>query len=225
MTKKKLFPRALLIFIICLIHVCWAAFWIYKWKESGQLISASKASSNIPGIFLQNLITCAPFILLFIVAAIKIRPFATELYFTIKGKVQWTLTIILAAALLALTTYCLITKADKVTILYNLFYYLVFIAFVEEVLDRDFCTWLLKDEKTWIRYLLPNLMFAAMHIFSYSSWQSLTWPMVSSFMSTQFIGLLLSGLVFQLLKEKTGTIWVPVLLHAILDFSSVLKLA
>ena len=31
------------------------------------------------------------------------------------------------------------------------------------------------------------------------------------------------GCVFQLLKEKSGTIWIPILLHALMDFSYVLK--
>ncbi len=225
MNKRSLFLKTLLIIIICIIDLIWGAFWIYHWKESGQLISARTASTNIPGIFLQNLITCLPFILLFIFAAIKIHPFADQLYFSIKGKLQWILTSILMLALLALAVFSLITKTDKITILYNLFYYLIFISFAEEFLVRDFCTWLLKDEKTWLRYLLPNLIFALMHIFAYSGWQPLTWSMVAAFMSSQFLGLLISGFIFQLLKEKSGTIWIPVLLHAILDFSSVLKYA
>ncbi len=35
-------------------------------------------------------------------------------------------------------------------------------------------------------------------------------------------GLTVSGCLFQLLKEKSGTLWLPVLLHAFLDYSVVL---
>lgn len=36
------------------------------------------------------------------------------------------------------------------------------------------------------------------------------------------LGLILTGCIFQYLKEKSGTIWIPVLVHAILDYMVVL---
>lgn len=70
--------------------------------------------------------------------------------------------------------FCLITKADKITILYNLLYYTVFIALEEELLVRGVCVYLLKDENNYIRYLVPNILFAVMHLFSYVNWGKIT---------------------------------------------------
>ena len=54
---------------------------------------------------------------------------------------------VLLAVLAGVTVFCLITKEDKVTILYNLLYYVIFTAFTEEFVVRDVCTWILRTEK------------------------------------------------------------------------------
>ena len=78
------------------------------------------------------------------------------------------MTKILGGILLALALWCLVTKADKVTVLYNLLYYTVFIAFAEEFVVRGICVCLVRGEEPYIRYLAPNLLFAVMHLFSKS---------------------------------------------------------
>ena len=144
------------------------------------------------------------------------------MYLKISGKKQKTTVLILTAILGAVTVFCLITKADKITILYNLLYYTVFIAMEEELLVRGICVYLLKDENNYIRYLVPNILFAAMHLFSYTNWGKITLVYVFSFITSQMLGLILTGCIFQYLKEKSGTIWIPVLVHAILDYMVVL---
>ena len=63
----------------------------------------------------------------------------------------------------------------------------------------------------------PNLLFAAMHLFSYANWGAITVPyVVISFVSSELLGLLTMGCIFQFLKEKSGTLWMAVLVHAIL---------
>ena len=98
----------------------------------------------------------------------------------------------------------------------------VFIAMEEELLVRGICVYLLKDENNYIRYLVPNILFAAMHLFSYTNWGKITLVYVFSFITSQMLGLILTGCIFQYLKEKSGTIWIPVLVHAILDYMVVL---
>ena len=99
----------------------------------------------------------------------------------------------------------------------------VFIALEEELLVRGVCVYLLKDESNYIRYLVPNILFAAMHLFSYANWGKITPVYVFSFITSQMLGLVLTGCIFQYLKEKSGTIWIPVLVHAILDYMVVLN--
>ena len=218
----------MLIFLICAADILWSAGFIYLWKTKGVVLSVKEASVNIPGIFVQNLIVEAvpilPFSLfllfwvsLFFLFLFRLgKNFQTEMYLKITGKMQKCTVGILGGILLALALWCLVTKADKVTVLYNLLYYTVFIAFAEEFVVRGVCVYLVRGEKPYIRYLAPNLLFAAMHLFSYANWGAITVPYVISFVSSELLGLLTMGCIFQFLKEKSGTLWTAVLVHAIL---------
>lgn len=216
--------RIIIIFLICTADILTVAYFIYTWKQNGTVISVRNASDNIPGIFRQSLIVSMAAILVILIFFIILRKnFVSEMYLKISEKKQKITVFILTAILLAVTVFCLITKADKITILYNLLYYTVFIALEEELLVRGVCVYLLKDESNYIRYLVPNILFAAMHLFSYANWGKITLVYVFSFITSQMLGLVLTGCIFQYLKEKSGTIWIPVLVHAILDYMVVLN--
>ena len=223
--KLPLFARLLVILLITVLHVASSIPLIYRWKESGTLIPSTAASTNIPGIFVQNLITSAFTILLFIIFLVILKNrFADEMYLKIKGKISLVVVVTLVAILLGFMIFCLITKQDKITVLYNLFYYAFFIAFFEEFVFRDVFPFLLKEEKTVLRYLVPAIMFGLIHIFNNSGWQSITAYQVIKFITSQMLGYIAFSCVMQFLKEKSGTIWIPVLVHAIMDYSGILKL-
>ena len=216
--------RIVIIFLICTADILTAAYFIYTWKQNGTVISVRNASDNIPGIFCQSLAVSMVAILVILIFFIILRKnFVSEMYLKISEKKQKITVLILTVILLAVTVFCLITKADKITILYNLLYYTVFIALEEELLVRGVCVYLLKDESNYIRYLVPNILFAAMHLFSYANWGKITSVYVFSFITSQMLGLVLTGCIFQYLKEKSGTIWITVLVHAILDYMVVLS--
>ena len=220
-----LFARLLVILLITVLHVACSIPLIYRWKESGTLIPSTAASTNISGIFVQNLITSAFTILLFIIFLVILKNrFADEMYLKIKGKISLVVVATLVVILLRFMIFCLITKQDKITVLYNLFYYVFFIAFFEEFIFRDLFPFLLKNEKTLIRYLIPGIMFGLIHVFNYSGWQSITAYQVIKFITSQMLGYIAFSCVMQFLKEKSGTIWIPVLVHTIMDYSGILKL-
>ena len=222
--NKNSIKKLVLIFLICAADILWSAGFIYLWKTKGVVLSVKEASVNIPGIFVQNLIVEAVPILLFFLFLFRLgKNFLTEMYLKITGKMQKCTVGILGGILLALALWCLVTKADKVTVLYNLLYYTVFIAFAEEFVVRGICVYLVRGEEPYIRYLAPNLLFAVMHLFSYANWGAITVPYVISFVSSELLGLLTMGCIFQFLKEKSGTLWTAVLVHAILDYSVVLS--
>lgn len=222
--NKNSVKKLLLIFLICAADILWSAGFIYLWKTKGVVLSVKEASVNIPGIFVQNLIVDAVSILLFFLFLFRLgKNFQTEMYLKVTGKMQKRTVGILGGVLLALALWCLITETDKLTVLYNLLYYTVFIAFEEEFVVRDVCVYLVRDENPYVRYLAPNLLFAAMHLFSYANWGAITVPYVFSFISSEMLGLLAMGCIFQFLKEKSGTLWIAVLVHAILDYSVVLS--
>ena len=223
--KLPLFARLLVILLITVLHVASSIPLIYRWKESGTLIPSTAASTNIPGIFVQNLITSAFTILLFIIFLVILKTrFADEMYLKIKGKISLVVVVTLVAILLGFMIFCLITKHDKITVLYNLFYYAFFIAFFEEFIFRDVFPFLLKEEKTVLRYLVPAIMFGLIHIFNNSGWQSITAYQVIKFITSQMLGYIAFSCLVQFLKEKSGTIWIPVLVHTIMDYSGILKL-
>ena len=200
--NKNSIKKLVLIFLICAADILWSAGFIYLWKTKGVVLSVKEASVNIPGIFVQNLIVEAVPILLFFLFLFRLgKNFQTEMYLKITGKMQKCTVGILGGILLALALWCLVTKADKVTVLYNLLYYTVFIAFAEEFVVRGVCVYLVRGEKPYIRYLAPNLLFAAMHLFSYANWGAITVPYVISFVSSELLGLLTMGCIFQFLKE------------------------
>ena len=104
-------------------------------------------------------------------------------------------------------------------IFFNLFYYVVFIGFTEEFIFRGACSWLLRYFPWQIRYLLPNFLFATIHILAFSRFEPVTLPILLQFLKVQMPGLMASGCCLQLTKDYTGTLWVPVLLHGLMDFS------
>lgn len=216
--------RIIIIFFICAADILTAAYFIYTWKQNSTAVSVRNASDNISGIFKQSLMVSMVAVIVFLIFFIILRKkFVSEMYLKISGKKQKTAVLILTVILFAVTVFCLITKEDKITILYNLLYYTAFIALEEELLVRGICVYLLKDENNYIRYLVPNILFAAMHLFSYANWGKITPIYVFSFVTSQMLGLILTGCIFQYLKEKSGTIWIPVLVHAILDYMVVLS--
>ncbi len=218
-SKKPLFFRIILIFIICASVILYMAFIIYVLKQKGIHISIESSSRNIPGLLAQNLLE---FVMTFIILVISIvmlkKEFINEMYMKVEGKKQWMLVIFLIAVYMGRIIYYLVTSDNKIMGIYRIFYYLIFVAFVEEFICRGVCAYLVKDEKTVVRYLVPNLAFSSMHIFNYSGWNSLSVSYIMHFLTASLIGLLVGGIIFQLMKEKSGTIWVPILVHAICDY-------
>ncbi|MCR5429241.1 MAG: CPBP family intramembrane metalloprotease [Lachnospiraceae bacterium] len=222
--KKPLFVRILLIFLICAADIIGATLLIYRWKENGTLIPSTQASADLPGILLQNLLILIVPILIFAIFLLALKKdFVGEMYLRIKGKLQWIGIFVLILCLTGVLIYHLMTREDRITAVFLLFYYVFIIAFWEEFICRGACTYLIKNEKTVIRFLIPNLLFALSHIFNYSGWGALTGEYVVRFLRTDMIVIFCVGCINQALKEKTGTIWIPVLLHAAWDFALAYK--
>ncbi len=200
------------------------AFWLYPKAGNGELLSVRHASENLPGIFAQSMVSfLIPAGLLILSASLLKKDFAEQMYMTLKGKWQRITAAVLIFAFLLLTGYCLTVKEDKVSVLFSLFYYVVFIGFAEEFVCRDVCTWFLEEFSWPVRYLVPNICFALLHVFSASRWGEITGDVLLRFLTSDLLGFAVMGCLLQLFKEKSGTIWLPVLLHALMDFTAVLK--
>lgn len=223
-SRRKSLP--LRIIAICAISaldlLCGPGYLYFVNMRGGTLFSASRAQDDILGTLGQGLIvTACPFLLFLIALFVLKKDFWEEMYLCIRGKKQTVTIALLISVLVIMTAVGLIINEDKVTILYDLFYYLVLVAFTEEFVVRGLCVYLLKDFSWKLRYLIPNAAFGIMHIFSYADYGNLTPEYVIRFLTSNLLGLLVVGCLLQLLKEKSGTLWVPILIHAICDYTSI----
>lgn len=87
--KNKRIGKILLILLLCLADIGWAAAVLYAWKRNGTVLSVKTASADIPGIFVQNIIVSAVPIFLFIIClAVLKKEFFTRMYFKVSNKKQ-----------------------------------------------------------------------------------------------------------------------------------------
>ncbi len=200
-------------------------FQLYRGIQSGSVISVRHAAAQPVLFLLQCLRECLlPAVLLILFAALLKKDFSSALYFRLWGKWQRAAAAILMAAILGFALYGLVTKQDKASVLISLLYYLVVVAFSEEFVIRDACTYLLRDSSWPLRYLLPNAIFALLHLFLYAEWGEIGAEVLIRFFTTgTFFGYVSMGCLFQLFKEKSGSLWLPVLLHGLMDYSVILK--
>jgi len=227
--EEKHGPRAslirgiLLTFAVCGVDFLITALYLWPKAMSGELIPVSRASENLLLAFVQGFV---PFLyplglLSFFALSLK-KDFPARMFFTLEGKWQRVTALLLGAAIGGIAVTCLIVKEDRATVLFSLLYYLVFIGFAEEFVCRDVCTDFLRNVKWPVRVLLPNLCFAMLHLFQRTGWGAVGGADLLRFLTRDMLGLAAGGCLFQLLKEKSGSIWLPVLLHALMDFSVVL---
>lgn len=143
--KGNLIVKIIIIILICVFDLLWSAHFIYGWKQAGTVILVRDASQDIPGILKQNVIVAAmPVVLLISFVAILKGRFMDEMYMRLsrdeKVRIVQTRIIILPAVVLAgIAAYAFATKSDKITVIYSLLYYVMFIAFTEEFVVRDVC--------------------------------------------------------------------------------------
>ena len=221
--KRSKLPGIFAALAIGIIQVL-DVFLFYRKTQNGDVISV-RLSSGQPAAFLMQCLLefLFPAVLLILFALVLKKDFFSRMYMTLKGRWQRITAAVLIAAILGFTVYGLAVKPDKVSILLSLFYYLVIVAFAEEFVIRDACTYFLREASWPLRYLLPNFFFALPHLFNYAGWGEIGSAVLLNFLLNGVLGYVAYGCLMQLLKEKSGTIWLPVLLHCLMDYSIILK--
>ncbi len=221
--KRSNLPGILAATVIGIVQFL-EVFLFYRKTQNGDVISARSSSGQPMAFLLQCLLEFVfPAVLLILFALVLKRDYLSSLYMTLKGKWQRITSAVLIAAILGLTVYGLAAKTDRVSILLSLFYYLVIVAFAEEFVIRDACTYFLRNTSWPLRYLLPNIFFALPHLFNYAGWGEVSGGMLRSFLLNGVLGYIAFGCLLQFFKEKSGSIWLPVLLHCLMDYSVILK--
>ncbi len=222
--KRTVLPGIFAFLTIALLEFLITAC-VYRRSRSGGMISVRLASGRPAAFLFQCLLEfLLPAALLILFALVLKKRFPEDLCFRLQGRWQRITAACLAAAVMLLTAYGLIVKTDRVGILLSLFYYLVIIGFGEEFIIHDACAWFLRDTAWPLRYLLPNTLFGVLHLFLAAGWGEISGEVLLRFLfSGTFLGYVFSGCLFQFLKEKSGSIWVPVLLHGLMDYTAILK--
>lgn len=198
--------------------------WIAQHVDASFPYSIQQASQHLLPLFLQHLLlSLFPIALMVLSALVLKKDFGAVLGLRLKGPGQITAVSILAGILGLMTLFGIVYSGDMVGTLYSLLFYLVVVAFEEEFIFRGLFGALLKDFSAPVRYLLPNTLFALPHIFGYAQFGPLNGQLLFSFVTTQLLGFVVIACFFQFLKEKSGTLWVPILVHACCNFVSIFE--
>ena len=225
MTKKRKFLQILLTFLVVGADFLLGPGVLDLTKTTGgPVYRVGQAGMHPIAFLLQSLMLSLWPILLWVILKGKLKKrFEAAMGLRLRSGLQWVSVILLAFVLAAMAGVAIRRTGDRVYVLLTLAYYLVFVALAEEFVIRGACVYLLRDFSWQVRYLLPSFLFAMIHIFAFSGFAPLSWEIVRRFLLSEAFGLMASGCCFQLLKDWSGTLWVPVLIHAIVDYSVIFQ--
>lgn len=102
---------------------------------------------------------------------------------------------------------------------YKFFFYLVIISFGEEFLFRGFIYNRLKSKSEVIAIILSGIIWGIGHAILPSILTNAGIGHLLLSMCYEIGGGVVSGWYFIYIQEKSGSLWIPVLIHAILDYS------
>lgn len=106
-----------------------------------------------------------------------------------------------------------------ITGFYKFFFYLVVVAFGEEFIFRGFLYNRLKCNSKTVAIVLSGILWGISHaIMPYILNNSTIGQLLLS-MSNEIVGGILMGWYFIFIQEKSKTLWIPILIHAILDYT------
>ncbi|MBP1041047.1 CPBP family intramembrane metalloprotease [Vagococcus sp. BWB3-3] len=215
MERSKKIIGPILIVILYLVY-----FYFYLacvWQNGGIIkvkdVTAANLSVKLLGDFLGNL--AMPLVLIL------------GTWFQDKSlkKIGLTLTrpfLIGGLAILYLVMF-IVNQDFSLTGFYQAFFYLVVVAFSEEVIFRGYLFSKIEEEYGfWIGAIISGMLFGAAHAFLPSIINEANLVTLFKGMLSEMIGQgILGGAIFAILYKKSGTLFVPILVHAIFDYLSV----
>lgn len=219
---KYLYDKFVRILSVIAIHFLtfFTAYLYFKYlNENGGILSISKAAQDLPGIITQSLIVNVPILVMMFLTFVILRKKAVDyLVLGLEKKSAKMIVLLLVTVYVLSLMRQLVVYDDEATIVFKWIYYLVFVAFCEELEYRALMPAILKNRvHKYVGWLLPNILFACAHLLL---------PTVLGKGFTELLGILcssitgyvLGGVFFEWCKRKTGSLWVGVLIHAIMDF-------
>lgn len=206
--------------LLCAGIVIFWGFIYYKiLYHTPYFVSIDDAGTKTVRLFLQNVMVNIPVILMMIVALKRGK--RDDLAISMpKGKMARIILLALAVIYVLLYVYAITVMEHMITASYMAMFYLLLVSFTEEFLYRGVLPKLLKNNAKVVRLLLPNILFALAHIVMLFVYDDAVKTITTSGMQIiiSIFSSIVFGIIMELAKRKSGSLFVPVLLHAIYDF-------
>ena len=200
-----------------LIIILWT-FLFYKFLFLyGKLISLDDARTHIGHIIFQHIVVNLPIWFMLIRSVKKDRK---AFFLILPHKKFWQIILGIETLIyLGLFVYGVSIKVDIVQVLYSAAFYLFMVSFAEEFLYRGWIPMLLKNGfSEWTVWILPTLLFTLSHyVMIFVDNQGIKDISISQLLFF-FLSTIVFGLLMELIKRKSQSLWIVVLLHAIYDF-------
>lgn len=221
--KLGIVLRCALVVAFAVVQYIWAWFWIRRFAASGMWMPVHDAVRGWPAMPLRHLMLCLPALAVLPGVFIVRGQEAFDRLLLCKGKGWGKQVICISIAVyLAELVYALIRLPDRAAVLYQWVYYLLMIAFCEEVVFRGLMPALLSTSPK-LSWGLPALLFALSHTLVPLIKGTLTADSLKLFLRNDMLGFMAFACLMELYKRKTGTLFAPMLLHAGLDFLNVFQ--
>ena len=207
-----------------LIQYLWAVVITVYYRRSGMLEYVTSPDGYIP-LFFANLTLSVPMLLVFLGAFARYRRhFGTEMDYVKTDR--YALTLILTTIYTFMLPLSVVLSEVPTKGAYAWFYYIFFIAFFEEFLYRGLVPNLMERSNfpKWLKFTLPALL--------YGLYQTAL-PLGRSGLNISVFISALPDIIFSLVmhnvllsaKKWSGAMWLPIIIHAILELALYLLFA
>lgn len=226
MEQKRSHPIwAALAVLTAIVEYVWG-FWYFSGLQQNDALLSIKAMHAVElasALWQHTLVNLPVIILLVLFAAAYRRNLLNVLGLTCKAKKGRIAVMAVAAVyLFSLVLGLIVGKPMVFNILYGWFYYLIFIALSEELVFRAMLPHMMTKSglPQWCVWVVPAVLFALMHTLVPLVTQGFAAGLQT--LAYSCLGLAVSGCGFYALYRWSNTLWLPILVHATLDYLSLL---
>ena len=202
-----------------LAWILWSFIFYKALFLNGRLISMDDVATHLGSISLQHIFVNLPvWLLLFwnLRKKSEDRNYSLSLPKKKAGKIVLGLEVIIYIGLFA---YGMSIEANFLQVMYAAIFYLFMVSFLEEYIYRGWMPELLKDVMPkWAVWIVPNLLFTISHyVMLFVDDTGIEGIGISELLMF-FVSTMIFGLLMELIKRKTNSLWIVILLHAIYDY-------
>ncbi len=201
-----------------LIQYLWAVVVTIYYRRQGILEYVTSPEGYIP-LFLVNLLLSLPMLLVFIGASVRYRRrFGSEMDYVKTDR--YLLTLILTTLYTFMLPLSVVLSATPTKGAYAWFYYLFFVAFFEEFLYRGLVPHLVERSSfpPCLKYTVPALLYGLYQTAIPLGRSGLDWSVFLSSLPHIVMSVAVHYLLYAA-KKWSGAMWLPILIHAIIDLT------